>query len=337
MSKEGLGCSPNLPPRSVSDFSDAGIMAELEVQATVLPKTIEEIIYSEPNGNDIMDVFQWFKENGFGENWVVGNNERQFASTLVSFSQGKPTDFPVWNCIGFQWIKDTRGGFPFCNLRNNLDAAISIYYQDTIQEMCEMLSFIGTPQVSILLPSNEALDERVWRYRQPLEERQDVIAQAVAGINARFQDVRLPSNATVQAVRWDDFLKSRGAQKTAEEYSEEGEKRVKASPNFLKIRREAIKSGRKYLEQNGITNVTNDDLLAERQIMYYGVYAGEGVAYEELQASGRNIAVVNFEEMRVSQMAYLGSNANTVFVTPITWQQMQGFYQWEKQQIRKRK
>lgn len=339
--KEDLRC---VQPRDISLGiptpipADVGVMNELVTQAEDnLPNTVEEIIYSETNGNDIMDVFRWFKDSGFGQNWVLGNRERLFANNLVSFSRGIPTDFTIWNCIGFEWIKDPKAGFPFCNITNNLDAAITLHFKDRIQEICEMLSFIGNPQVSVLVPSNEALDERVWRYRQPLEERQRVINEAVKGLNERFQGLQLPENATVQAVRWDDFLASRGAQRAPAEYSKDGEKRVRESQNFGKITKEAIKSGRRYLVQNGIANVTNNDLLAERQIMYYGVYAGEGVAYEELRKGGRNIIVVNFEEMRVSQMAYLGSASSTAFVTPITWRQMQEYYRWEALQIAKRK
>lgn len=341
MSKESLPCNQ---PKDASlgvltpAPTDVGVMDELSTQAEDnLPNTVEEIIYSEANGNDIMDVFRWFKDGGFGQNWVLGNRERLFASNLVSFSNGKPTDFPIWNCIGFEWTKDPKAGFPFCNITNNLDAAIVLYFIGKIQGMCEMLSFIGNPQVSVLVPSNEALDERVWRYRQPLEERQRVINGAVEGLNERFQGLSLPENATVRAMRWDDFLTSRGAQRAPADYSTEGEKRVRESKNFGKITKEAVKSGRRYLGQNGITNVTNNDLLAQRQIMYYGVYAGEGVVYGELKKGGRNIVVVNFEEMRVSQMAYLGSASSTSFVTPITWQQMQGYYRWEALQIAKRK
>lgn len=318
--------------------SSADVMDELSIQTNEnFPNTVEEIIYAEPSGNDIMDVFQWFKNDGFGENWVLGGNERLFAKNLVSFAQGKPTDFPIWNCIGFQWLKDPKAGFPFCNITNNLDATITWYFKDKIQEMCEMLSFIGNPNISILIPSNEALDERVWRYKQPLREREKILNEAVDGLNERFGSLLLPENASVQATRWDDFLSRLKANKTPAEYSETGEKRVKAASNFSKILKEAIKSGRRYLAQNGITNITNDKLLANRQIMYYGVYAGEGVAYEELTQSGRNIMVVNFEEMRVSQMAFLGSNGSVPFVTPIPWQKMQQYYRWEAQQIAKRK
>jgi hypothetical protein len=317
---------------------DEGVMDELLLPTqTELPGTVEEIIYSVgERGNDVMDVFRWFKDDGFGENWVLGD-ERRLAKDLVDFSQGTPTDFPIWNCIGFEWIKDPKGGFPFCNITNNLDAAITWYFKDKIQEMSEMLSFIENPTISILVPSNEAFDGRVWRYKQPLEEREKVINETVEGLNERFGTLLLPENTTVQAVRWDDFLTNLNAEKTPAEYSIEGEKRVKESRNFAKIVKEATKSGRKYLERNGITNVTNGDLLAKRQIEYYGVYAGEGVFYEELKKRGRNVIVTNFEEMRVSQMAFLGSNGATSFVTPIKWQRMQEFYQWEAQQIAKRK
>lgn len=319
------------------DVSNLGTMDELSITSTeqTTKKSIQEIVYSEPNGRDIMNVFQQLKENGFGRNWVLGDSEQLLAESLAKFSRGEPTDFLIWNCIGFKWFGSSDGKFPTCNITNNLDAAISLFFKSKVQEVAESLSTIGDPNITILVPSNEAFDERVWQYRQPYNEREKIINDAVDGLRTGYVDVQLPPNVTVNVMRWDDFLQLHNADRNPQEYSAEGEARVRGSENYDRIVRRAIKSGRSYFGQNGISNLS-DETLTERQPRYYGVYAGEGVAFNELQQKGRNIVVINFEEMTPPQMAYLGARGNVPVITPITEKEMLGYYQWEARKIQER-
>lgn len=308
---------------------------EREKSFEVGGKTVDQIIYPEPNGNDIMEVFLWFKEIGFGKNWVLGNDESLFAERLTALSRGESIDFLIWNCIGFKWFQDKKGGFPSCEINNNLDASIVLYFQERIKETYEMLSLIGNPKITILVPSNEAFDETLWLYKQPYGERNRIINETVFGIRQGLQGLSLPDNSILEVQRWDDFLKFRDATKTADQYSSEGKRRVKQAKKFDRIKKDAMKSGKDYYAQNGITNIKLN-VLEEKQLNYYGVYAGEGVFYEEMQNKGNGIVVVNFEEMRVSQMASLGANGNLSIVTPITENQMVNYYRWRKDIIRNR-
>jgi hypothetical protein len=311
-------------------------MEDLEIPIQDTAKTVEETIYAEPEGTKIMQAFKWFKEVGFDKNWVYRNNEVGFAENLVKLSRGEPIDFLIWNCIGFKWFEDARDEMPSCSINNNLDAAITPFFRERIQEIAKVLSTIGNPNVTILVPSNEAFDGRVWKYRQSREEREDVISQVVSGLTNTFKGIPLPPNASLNVTRWDDYLASRCIEGRPEDYSEKGENRLRESANFRKIVKEATKSGRGYFAQNGIINI-RDDVFEKRQVMYYGVYAGEGVAFEELQAKRRGITVINFEEMRVPQMAFLGALGNLAIVTPIKSEEMVGYYRWEERQIAKRK
>lgn len=322
----------NPEPNSSVDY---GIMAELEAPIQQRNKTVAEVIYAEPEGQKIMRVVEWFKKVGFGKNWIYRSNEVGFAENLARFSRDEPVDFLIWNCIGFKWFEDPRDEMPTCNINNNLDAAITPYFRDRIQQVAEMLATIGNPELTILLPSNEAFNERVWKYRQPREEREHVIKESVTGLTESFRNLPLPPNARLDVMRWDDYLKSRGADRTAECYSQEGENRVRQSANFERIIREAVKNGRGYFAQNGIKNIRDETFLS-RQIMYYGVYAGEGVALEEFQDNGVGVVIVNFEEMRVPQMAFLGSRGSLPIVTPIKYEEMVSYYRWEARQVQKR-
>lgn len=317
------------------EIVDYGVMEELEAPSQPKTKTVEEIIYTKSEGQKIMRVFEWFKQVGLGKNWIYRGNEIAFAENLAKLSQGEPVDFLIWNCIGFEWFEDSNEGMPTCNINNNLDAAITPFFKDRIQEVARALATIGNPDTTILLPSNEAFDGRVWKYRQSQEERARIINETVCGLEEIFRVLPIPCNARLRVMRWDDYLKSREAIRNPEEYSKEGEARVRQAANFEKIIREAVRSGRGYFAQNGVRNIAEEELLA-RQIMYYGVYAGEGVAFEEFQQKGRGVIVVNFEEMRVPQMAFLGSGGILPVVTPIKLEEMISYYRWEARQVQKR-
>ncbi len=313
-----------------------GVIEELEVPARKRERKAEEIIYSEPEGAKIMQVFQWFKEVGLGKNWVYKGNEAAFAENLVKLSRGEPVDFLIWNCIGFKWFEDAKGDMATCDISDNLDAAITPFFQQRIQETAAALSVIGNPNITILVPSNEAFDARVWKYRQSEEEREGIIDQAVDGLADIFELLPLPQNVRLDVMRWDDYLTSRCVRGIPEDYSQEGENRLRKSKGFGKIIKEAVQSGRGYFASNGIKNIS-DEVFASRQVMYYGVYAGEGVVFEELQERGRGVVVVNFEEKRVPQMVFLGALGNLAIVTPISTSVMVNYYQWETRQIGKRK
>ena len=313
-----------------------GVMPELQLdnKSTLTNLSPEQIIYQEPNGDQIMEVFKWLKTIGFCKNWVLEGKESLFAEQLVRFSRGEEVDFNIWNCIGFKWF-DENGEFPTCEINNNVDAAISLYFLERIMEITQALSTIGNPNIFILIPSNEAFDDRVWRYRQAQEVRERVINDAVNQLQKGFDATFLPANANLSIMWWDDYLKYRGLTLSPQEYSFRGEKELRSSPKFAKIIREAIRSGGSYFEGQNI-NTLSSAILADRQPKYYGVYAGEGVAFSEMQERGQNVVIINFEEMRVPQMAYRGARGNLAVLTPITPYEMNKFYHWESEQIQKR-
>ncbi|NTU46643.1 hypothetical protein HGA88_03370 [Candidatus Roizmanbacteria bacterium] len=293
--------------------------------------TFEELIYQEPDGEKIMKVFDWFKKVGYGKKWVYKNEELKFAKKLIDFSQGKPIDWLMWNCIGFTWYGNN-GKMPSCDLTNNLNASITLYFQNRIIEMVNQLSTIGNPRLYILLPSNEAFDEAVWNYRQPYESRKSMLREAVAGLREAYSTIYLPANVDLRIVRWDVYLRSRKAANLPPWYSSEGKNRLQADPAYEKIAKRALKNGKNYYEKWGI--FVDDKELLEKQVDYYAVYGGEGIAYQELSKSGIDIVLVNFEEWTVVQEGYRGSNNSLCAVTPISAAEMSQFYAWKNEQTK---
>lgn len=294
-------------------------------------EAIESIVYQSERGRKILEIINWFKTNGFGKNWILGDNELRFAQILVDFSNGKPVDFLVWNCIGFEWFENPGGGYPVCNVTDNLDTAITAYFQQEIIKIVNVLSIIGNPQVAILIPSSEALDENFWQYQQQETERQTILNSTVKEIEQLYRSIELPEGSIVRVLRWDDYVKSLGIRTQPNKYTQQGIEMLRQSADADKIREEGARSGRSYFQTYGIDGVPLN-ILAEGQLKYYGMYVGEGLTLAEIQRDNP-VVIINFEEMRVSQMTLRGAGGNLPIVTPISNQQMTRYYQWRKNQI----
>lgn len=310
-----------------------GVMSDLEIDSKNAEQSSIDSVYTQENAQDILDVYRWFQDIGFGKNWLYKQKDALFVQSLIRLSRGEPVDFLIWNCIGFQWFADPKGAMPTCNITNNLDAAITPFFQNKIYDIETVLSTLGKPRITILAPSNEALDTSgVWRYEQSEGERKIILNETVTGLQRIFCS-RL--NTNIQVMSWQEYLLSRGARYDSQYYSKQGEYRLRSSKKFNKIIKEAVKSGQGYFAQNKITNIQNT-MLRDREIAYYGVYAGEGVAFEELQKRGQGIVIVNFEEFRVPQMEFLGANGNLSILTPIKENEMLSYYRWEARQVANR-
>ncbi len=287
---------------------------------------------------NILNAINWFKQGGSPRSWLLGS-QSLLTSQLIELSKGKPIEFVIWNCIGFEWIKTKPGKYPSCNILDNLDALITYYFKDQIQQVTQVLSTIGNPKITILIPSQEVLDDRVWEYNQPLNERQALLDRMTTGIDQQVcQLTSLPNNCTLQVKRWDEFLKERNITTSTDEYSILGEQAIRQSADFEAVLQEAVQSGVKYFDNLGI-RVTPESMAKSRP-PYYGTYAGEGFAYQDIKTkTGKSIIVINFEELRCAQMARRGAQAagyELTVLTPIKAKQMAQFYKWENEIVKNR-
>lgn len=134
----------------------------------------------------VQEVISWFRSKR-RRKFVLElddaqQSEKLLAADLEEFSQGKPTDFIVWNCIRFDWDQNPTGGYPPCRLNDNLDVSIVGYFLPRLQEAAEKLSSIGNPVIIPMVPSTEATYESMWTYKQSREEREDIVESTVSGL-----------------------------------------------------------------------------------------------------------------------------------------------------------
>lgn len=288
---------------------------------------------------DVENVINWLKSKRPRRFVLEADNTESNAKLLINdleqFSQGKPTDFIIWNCLGFDWEQNPTSEYPSCRLTDNLDVSIVCYFLPRLEELINQLSNIGNPTIIPMVPSTEATYESMWTYKQSRKEREDIVESAVNGLKQKLELFQFPNNAAIEPIRWDEYLKTRNVTKDPLEYAREGEQRLKDATDFWNIRKEAIQSGVEYFKENGIK--VDTDLIADKRIRYYGMYEGEGEAMADIRESGRNIIVINLEEFRVSKMALRGAEGKLPIVTPISDKEMTAYYQRENRMKKQRK
>lgn len=268
-----------------------------------------------PDMEDIRDVMSWFKEVGDERFWIFDGRQDLLYDRLSRFSSGMPTDFLIWNCIKFNWVDKSNGSYPGVILGNNLNASRTLYYKDRIREVTQRLSILGNPNITVLVPTNEAFDTRTWDFLQTYEEREKIISESVDGLRIELETLPLPQNAGISVQRWDEYLQSRNVLKLPEMYSIEGAALLSQRNNYEKMMKKATTAGIQLFKNENIA-VSAESVRAQRAL-YYGIYAGEGIAFEEMQQQGRNIVIINLEEMRPPTRAYEGANENLCIITPI--------------------
>jgi hypothetical protein len=284
------------------------------------------------DGN-IAEIISWLKSKR-RRRWVLEQdekrqNEKLLIDDLDKFSKGKPTDFIVWNCLDFEWEQEPQGDYPPCRIANNLEDSIVLYFLPRLTQAAEQLSAIGNPTIIPMIPSSEATYESMWNYLQSRGEREQVVDTTVSGLNQKLRETEFPNTVTIKAMRWDEYLKSRGVAKEPEEYSKEGEQRIWESNDVDRVTQEALDNGIEYFGRFGIE--VNPEKIAPKRIRYYGMYEGEGAALSDVKkASDRGVVVINFEELRVSKMALRGAKGNLSIITPISDKEMADYYQSTK-------
>lgn len=287
-----------------------------------------EVTEINPEIAGVIDRFKSWR----GRRWILEEdetrkNEKLLVDDLKQFAGGQPTDFTVWNCLGFEWQQEPNSGYPPCRITDNLDVSIVLYFLPRLKQVAEQLSSIGNPTIIPMIPSSEATYESMWNYLQDRETRELIVNSAVAGLKEKLTDVEFPTQATVTPMRWDEYLNSRGITKEPEVYSQEGEQRIWQSDDIDRILEEATDNGVEYFGSFGIE--VDPEKIAGKRIRYSGMYAGEGAAITDIRDAGRNVVIINFEEFRVAKMTLRGANGKLPIVTPITDEEMTQYYQWE--------
>ena len=278
---------------------------------------------------DVIEVIRYFKDRG-GKKWLRGTDETEFARVLQELSVGRETDVLIWNCFDFDWEQEKPGKYPACIISDDVDTSIVNYNIGKVRDAVEYLSLLGPVSPIVLVPSNEA-NAPTWKYVQSPAKREAVVNSVV---NKLRKKINSGMGLSIEVMRWDDYLASRGIRKAPTEYSLMGTDLIDLQVS--KERKEAmVIDDQTYFDQFKLMVSRRES--KKRVLYYYGVYTGEGMAEAEVVRSGKNVILFDIEEFRVGEMTALGAEGAVPIVSPLSIAEKQDYYKWKKAVIRARK
>lgn len=289
---------------------------------------------------DIKTVIEWLKQQG-GKGWLKGVNETEFTETLSRLASGEKTDVVIWNCFDFGWIPAAKlEAYPSCVIKDTVETSIVNFNFPRVMDTLEFLSLLGPITPIALIPTNEAFAQE-WNYAQSSSERERV----VDSVRSHLSDALNKRSGTIplQVIRWDRYLQSREVKRDPENLTSEGtrlfQRKLSENPT---LRRRVVDDNVDYFDQFGI--IVSQAAVEQYVAGYFGVYAGEGIAFAEIAAK-RPIILIDLEEGRVARTTIEGASRETAegngrippIVSPVSSNEKLVYYRWKKQMIQNRK
>lgn len=271
---------------------------------------------ADPNAiPQILTIEKDLKQTGFYRNLSMREN---LLSRLAELSVGKTVPIPVFNCFSFQWTANPNS-YPSCSILPDTNTAISLYYQDNIRLLRQQLIQIGNPDLMIIIPDSEALDDRLWPFTQSPTERLSIIDKVKNNLQTQLPDIPL--------FFWSEFCNLSNLDAPSE-YTTANYKKINADPFLLKQVKRSLDNERRFFGTDlGFKAANNipEALLYEKYLWYCAMYAGEGQALSQADA-----LVLNFEEITVPRWFQVGADNQLAIITPV--QEINKYYQWKNSQ-----
>lgn len=313
---------------SIITFTENGIIeTEVSTKKTSVSREIRDWnafndLGADPNKiPQLMDTLTFFEINEFKNRPL----RARFAllKRLVELSQGQEIPVVIFNCFAFNWIPQEEK-YPACQVFEDMDYSVSVYYRDRINQINQILSKIGTPRFYLIIADSETTDERLWDFAQPPEERQEITEKAQDELRKRL----LESN--IVSIKWSDFCKKYNLS-SPYEYTSDGYQLITGDPNLRKKVMSELLEDKEYMEfymsKSNVQSIPEDEFL-DRLSWFYGMYIGEGIALQEAGA-----ICINFERS-ASEWFQARTSEPIPILTPT--QNIDAFYTWRKEQIRKK-
>lgn len=239
-------------------------------------------------------------------------------SRLMELVEGRRVPVPVFNCLEFSWRpSDKRRAYPKSIVFSDPNTSICRFYQDDIAIVKLELEELGTPDLKVIIPDSELLDERVFSFAQSKEERITIACGsrlALASVLTELGD----SNEVV--ILWSEFCAQQGL-KSPFDYTAENYGKIQGDPVLQRKVGNQVKDSRQYIERSGVSlEGVNEQEIFDRTAWYLAMYMGEGQALAE----ARTICL-NLEDGRVPAWFQRGANGQLPILTPVDPKK---FYSW---------
>lgn len=236
---------------------------------------------------------------------------------LAELSIGRTVPVPIFNCFSFQWTANA-DSYPSCSILPDTNTAISLYYQNDIRSFRQQLTQIGNPDLMVIVPDSEALDDRLWPFSQSTDERISVITQVKDNLQTQLPDIPV--------FFWSEFC-NLGNLKLPSEYTTNNYNKINTNPLLLQQVKRSLDNERRFFGTDlgfKVANKIPESMLYEKYLWYCAMYAGEGQALRQTDA-----LVLNFEEITVPRWFQIGAKNELAITTPIP--DINVYYKWKNQ------
>lgn len=243
----------------------------------------------------------------------------QLRIRLFELTEERPVPLVVFNCLDFSWKPSEKSCYPQSLVSCDPKSSICGYYEDYIGIINLELETLGKPDLRIIIPDSELLDERVFSFAQSRDERlylamnfRSRLMIELAGLDNPYTPVSL----------WGEYCEEQGL-RTPLDFTYKNYQRIQNEPPLQKKVRDQVKDSRKYFERNGISiKGVNEDEIYDRTAWYLAMYMGEGQALRESRA-----IVINLEDGRVPAWFQRGADGMLPILNPVNPNE---FYNWRR-------
>jgi hypothetical protein len=284
----------------------------------------------ENKNSNIFDVLTHFdKKEKLSSNKPIPARD-VFIQRLKELQEGKPIDIICFNCIDFRF-QPNGTKYPQAFPSDDTRTVLAECYIEELDATLNQLQTLGNPNVAIIIPDSELLDENVFNFGQKINKRLEIRDQIQSSLEKKF------SKKDAKVSLWSEFLKNTGLPSPSN-YTERSLPLVmgKYQNKLHKMYAETkayLKS--KGLSQNQINQI-NPVEMTVKNAWYLAMYAGEGAAMKDL-----NAIVLNFEnDGKVTtwyQRGAMGSEYKTEVLPIITPADTKKFKPWKETILQRKK
>lgn len=244
-------------------------------------------VYSETRSivsseNPVDNVLSYFEQREQYGKPIPGKST--FRKRLEDLSSGKRVPVVLFNCISFTYAQDGQGIYPTAVPTATDTTSIVNFYKRDLDGLIKEVTKIGNPDVQVIVPDSE-FDRRVLNIPLQDEELNERSIEIKDDLEDRLQG--LPVTISLLS----EFNERYGLP-SPEAYTEQNYTRIKQTGG---IKKKHVKAERLYFSRNNISDdfleKISDEVIADRLMWYFGMYAGEGEAMRDSEA-----VVINLED-----------------------------------------
>lgn len=243
--------------------------------------------------------------------------KEELRARLTELTEGRDVPLVVFNCLKLEWLKQKKDEYPQAVVSFNPKLAACRYYQQDLEIIRLDLLTLGKPDLEVIIPDSELLDERVFSFAQSRQERFACALNSKIGLASELSELA-PDEKPV--LLWSEYCQKQGL-KSPMDYTVENYQRIQRDSQLQKKVTNQVKDSKKFFEKDGIDlSAVKDSIIYDRIAWYLAMYMGEGQALRDNRA-----ICLNLEDGRVPAWFQRGADGLLPILNPVDPNE---FYAW---------